>query len=426
MTTTRRIDLTGTILAVTVPLVVAALLVGIASLVRPQQPTQRVVEPVPTQRSLTCGFSGAPGQLITTGTEVTATTLTGEAVADPSREGAVRETLLLNQQGSRPLTAGVRSQSSAGLLWAECQPPATSGAVIIADPATAELLLVNPDRTDATVNISLSGATGGIQSPGLRGIVVASTSVVRVPISVHAPAGAPVTATYVASQGRVQASARTLTGGPEQVVASQPQPDSVFATMPAGSQVRLLLHNPEERRIDVTVELLGPRGRFAPPNGTASLAPNTTVTMDLTAALQDEPMGLVVTGTGPVLSMAQTAGSGDIAWILPQSPVTELTDAVPPGTLQIVNPSAGEAAVTLVQVAAGGAGGSSVTMRIPAGASGEFEVRAAGEVSIVSSVPVAAGVRLSGSGQAVTRLRASVKEGAVAPGVLDPQLGQRG
>lgn len=415
-----RPSITRTLIAVVVPLLVGAVLVGIASLVRPLEPTPRVVTPVPLVQSRSCAFTGAPGSLIATGAGVQTTTLEGEEVADPTVPGAVTGAVLLRQQGADPLNAGVRSQSRAGMMWAECRPPATAGAVIVADPATAELVLLNPDRTDAAVNISLSGATGEIQSAGLRGIIVPAASTVRVPVSVHAPAGIPVTATYRTSQGRVQAAVRSLTTAPEQAVTSLPLTEAVFATLPENpDQVRLLLHNPGSVRADVTIEMLGPRGRFAPANGTASLGPHTTLAVDLSAAFAEESMGLVVTSTSEVLSMLTTTGAGDIAWVLPHAPATTLLDAAPEGMLQVVNSSPNEASVTLTQ--SGGAG--TETFTIPAGASAQRPV-AAGQVTIVSTVPVAAGVRLTGTGQAVSRVRELLVSAAAAPGTLDPQIGQ--
>lgn len=415
---------TRTLVAVAVPLVVAALLVALASVVSPQQPTVRLVTPAPLVKSRSCAFVGAPGSLVTTGSGVLTTTLAGEEIDDPAAPGAITGSVLLRQEGPDPLGAGVRSQSRDGMLWAECEPPATAGAVIIPDPATAELVLVNPDRTDAGVNISLSGATGEIQSAGLRGIIVPAHSMVRVPVSVHAPAGAPVTATYQTSQGRVQGAVRSLSAAPEQVVTSLPLPEAVFATLPERpDQVRVLLHNPGSVRADVTIEMLGPRGRFAPANGTASLGPNTTLMVDLTAAFAEESMGLVVTSATPVLSMVATTGANDIAWVLPQPPHTELLDAVPAGVLQVVNPSTNEASVTVTQRAAGSSGDTTETLVIPAGASAQRPV-GSGQVQIVSTTAVAAGVRLNGTGQAVSRVRAPVTTMSAVPGVLDPQIGQ--
>lgn len=413
-----------TLLAVVVPVVVAALLVLGASLVPAQQPHQPEVEVDTLMQTRSCAFTGAPGALVHTGGQVEASLLDGQVIEDPGSNGAVTGSVVLWAPGEVPLSAGVRSQSSAGLMWAECRPAATTGALIVPDPATAEVVLVNPDRTDAGVNISLSGAAGQIQSAGLRGIVVPANSMVRVPVSVHAPAGAPVTVTYQTSEGRVQAAVRSLTAAPEQVVSSPALLEAVFATVPENpTQVRLLLHNPGDVRAEVEVEMLGPRGRFAPANGTASLAPHTTLAIDLSAAFAEEPMGLVVTGSSEVLSMLATAGANDIAWVLPQPAATELFDAVPEGTLQLVNSSASEATVTLSGPAADGGVGTPQTIAIPPGASVERPVTA-GQLSITSSVPVAAGVRLSGTGQAVSRVRVPVGVVAPEPGVLDPQLGQ--
>ncbi|MGD8214326.1 DUF5719 family protein [Aestuariimicrobium sp. Y1814] len=412
------------LLAVVVPALVAGLLIVAASFVPAQQPTARVVDAGPTVQTRACAFTGAPGALVASGAEVETTLLDGQVIDDPSVNGAVTGSVVLRAAGEQPLTAGVRSQSSAGLMWAECRPPATTGSLLLPDPATAEVVLVNPDRTDAGVNITLSGATGQIQSPGLRGIVVPAGSMVRVPISVHAPAGAPVTATYQASQGRVQAAVRSLTTAPEQAVATAPKRVAVFAAVPTRpTGARLLLHNPGGERAEVTIELLGPRGRFAPANGTASLAPHTTVAIDLGAAFTERDMGLVVTGSSEVLSMLTTQGANDIAWMLPDEAATDLMDAVPEGTLQVVNPSPDEASVTMVQVHPDGTADAPQTLTIPAGASGQFPV-VAGQVRITSTAPIAAAVRVAGTGQAVSRVRPPAGVVVPQPGTMDPQLAQ--
>lgn len=410
---TRRAHFAPTVLAVALPMAVAAVLVVVAGFVSPQQPDSRQTVSVQTSRTLSCAFAGAPGQLFSTDQGARVTTLDGTAIAQPATNGAIPASVLVSGRGA-DLGAGVRSQSSAGLMWAECQPPATLGTLVVPRPATSEIVLVNPDRTDASVNISLSGATGEIQSAGLRGIVVPASSTVRVPVSVHAPDGAPVAATYRTSQGRVQAAVRSLTG-PEQAVSLVPQRIGVFAALPLQpSQVQLVLHNPGNLRAEVRVEMLGPRGRFAPANGNASLEPNTTVTLDLTAAFKGEPMGLLVTGSADVVSMVETTGANDLAWVLPQSAASDLVDAVPEGTLQVVNPGQVEVSVSV-------AGAPATT--IAAGASVEQSVTG-GPLKLTSTGPIAAGVRIKGSGQTVVRLRPASPALTGGAGQLDPRVGR--
>ncbi|MGA4508357.1 DUF5719 family protein [Propionibacteriaceae bacterium G1746] len=414
----------GPLLAVVGPMMLAFVLVGIASLVPAQRP--RPVQVVPTQplRSLSCAFGGAPGSLITTAPDSVTTDLTGAVVDNPSTNGSIRGSVLVDQRAVGVLAAGVRAQSSAGLSWSECAPATTGGAVIVPDPATAEVLLVNPDSPDAGVNMSLSGPSGEIQSPGLRGVVVPGRSMVRVPLNVHAPAGSPVTLSYEASQGRVQVATRTTSGAPEQAVTTSAKLVSVFASTPAGaSQTRLLLHNPSDQRVEARVEMLGVRGRFAPPNGEVSLQPNTTVALDLTQTVQGTAMGVVVTGSDELVAMVAAVVGPDIAWVLPQQPAHELTDATPAGTLQLVNPSAQDVTASVTMHTLGGTGGGAFTVQIPAGASVERSI-VAGEVNINATGEVAAAVRLTGSGAAVSRVRPQVQDVAPAPGTLDPQLGQ--
>lgn len=402
------------------PLAVSTVLVAIAAAVSPQQPSPPAVAPPPVSQSVTCGYGAQDGTLFAHPEQISARTLAGDQIASPRATQVVDGPITVTGDGHRAVQAGVRSQTSVGLVWSECAMPATAGGLLVPDPSQAELVLVNSDRVDATVNVTLHDGQGQRSSPGLFGIVVPKQSSVRVPLSVHAPAGSPVSVSYQATTGRVQLQARAVAGGAEQLLAMAPQRTMVFPAIPtAAEDVGLLLQNPTEHRVDFTVEALGARGRFTPSTGATSIEPGTTLALDLTQPLRGQAVALLVTGSAELLGTVAARADGDQAWIGPQASVTEYDDLAPAGTLYVSNPAAAPVAVTITDQA-----GAYPPVTIPAGGLHIQEV-ATGQVRVRAATPVSAGVSLRGRGLAVQRLRVPTVPTTPRPGQLDPQLGQR-
>lgn len=400
-------------------LVVAGATLVAAGFVRPAQPVERPVAMVPPVRSLSCAFPGALGTVHTTQAEgVAVTTPSGAAVEDPFGTERVTGPVLLTRTGEGHFAAAVLSKAGDAMSWTECGAPATRGTVMLPIATDTELLLVNTDQVDAVVSITLHGPSGRITSAGLEGVVVPRRQSVRVPISVHVPTATAVAATFVATQGRVRASANLTRGGREQMAPSQARNTLAFAGVPASTKVRLVLFNPGRETVDVVVSALGVRGRFTAEGGEVSIDPGVTVELDLTDPLNGESVGLLVEGSGPIAGAVDVTAGADRVWLAPQDPGTELRDVVPDGQLQLVN--TGE---SLAQVTVEDTRRASTRHQVPAGGTATVAVPA-GVVRITSDTPIAAGVLVTGKGLASTRVRAVQNTTRPEPGMLDPQLGQ--
>lgn len=419
MTTTRPWHSPAALAAVMGPLAVGTALIGAASLVEPQQPTSRPVADVQPVRRVACGFAGESGTLVASSAQVQVAAESGP-LRDPLRPGAVTSPVTVSQTGGDPLSAGVISNAPAA-AWAECSVPSTRGSVVVTRPESVDLLVANPDRAEALVTVTLSGPTGPIQTTGLGGIRVPGGRVVRLPMSVHAPAGTPVTASYVAARGRVQVSSVLTMGGQEQVLATTPAPVLTFVGLPTGSaQVRLVLHNPGESRVDATLEILGVRGRFSPDNPTVSLEPGVTVALDLAQPLNGQAAGVLVRASGDVAGLLEARTTRDVAWVASSAQTTRRVGVVAAGSLQVVNPGMEQVEVTITS-----AGYAVRRVSIPAGAMRDFPVNQ-GRVEVTGTHPLSAGVALSGrDGMTSMRLRPVQSTTRPSPGLLDPALGQR-
>lgn len=409
----------GSLVAPLTALVVAGAALVAAAFVRPLQPAERPVAMVPPVRSLSCAFPGALGTVLTTQAEgVSVQTPSGAAVADPFGTDRATGPVLLTRTGEGPIAAAVLSKAGDAMSWTECDAPATRGTVMLPIATDTELLLVNTDQVDAVVSVTLNGPSGRITSAGLEGVVVPRGQSVRVPISVHVPTATAVAATFVATQGRVRASANLTHGGREQMAPAEARNTLAFAGVPASSKVRLVLFNPGRETVDVTVSALGVRGRFTPEGGEVSIDPGVTVELDLTDPLNGESVALLVEASGPVAGAVDATAGADRAWLAPQDPRTELRDVVPEGQLQLANTGG-----ALAQVTVQDARGARTRHQVPAGGTAMVPVPA-GVARITSDKPIAAGVLVSGKGLASTRVRAAQNTTRPEPGMLDPQLGQ--
>ena len=403
------------VLATLGPIAVSGALVAIAGLVPVQYPSERPVVSVTPVLGVTCPFTGSGGQLVVAGQEPRVRALSGKAV---DASAPVTSPLAISLTGSRTPAAGIASTQGGALLWTECGTPTSSGSILIPNPATAEVVLANSDRLDALVNITLSGPDGPVRAAGLVDIQVPAGQVVKVPMSVHAPADTPLEVFWTASQGRVQASGQQIGEGREQAPSTQPDEVLAFAAVLGGQQrTRLVLHNPGPERAEVSISALGERGRFTPETDLASLEPGTTVVHDLTQPLAGQHTGLLVESTAPVTGLVEVQTGTDVGWVTPTRPGTRLGDVVPRGTLQLVNPNAVPARVVVRQA------GAETAVTIPAGGVQRVPVQA-GEVSVTSNMAIAAGAQMAGTGIGLTRLRALPAAEKAQSGTLDPHLGQ--
>ncbi|MHA6524321.1 DUF5719 family protein [Tessaracoccus sp. G1721] len=378
---------------------VVAVAVGLALISPLRKPAAEVIE-LPRSTSLTCALPGTA--LIGGSGPVTVTAL----------DGAAREVVA---PAADPLTGPVElsaeNRISAGVLLARAEPafapcgtPATSGMVLVADPSTVELILVNTDPTEAAVDLTLLGPQGEIAAVGARGIALAPGVSRRVALSVLAATG-PIGVVFDASQGRVAMLAAAVEGrralvSPPTTVATE----HLLAGAPAGATgTRLLVTNPHEDRVDVAIEGMGPAGPYVPAVAESlSIPAMTTIAVDLTAPLAGEATAVRVTAPEAVGAALVTGGAGSPATVVAGEPGADLAGLVPgSGVLQLSNP--GRSAAVVAEVTLTPIGGTAATQEvtvepgytvavaIPAGDPVVVSVAADGELIAAASTPAPAG-----------------------------------
>ncbi|MDQ7991576.1 MAG: DUF5719 family protein [Propionicimonas sp.] len=246
--------------------------------------------------------------------------------------------------GQRSATFGATSVARAesgpdrGLSAATCEGAVTQrwfAGVELGEDAQADLLLANTDSTDASVDVTIYGPDGPINSPGSRGVVVEAHSSRSVPLSVLATATGPVSLLVESSQGRTAATLRqrlwdgTEPRGSDWVpAAAAPATDLVIPGIAAGAGDReLVVTNPGERTAIVAVEVLGEAGRSALAGVENLEVPaGATRGFDLGAGLAGQVAGLHLTSAQEVLaavrqSSTTSAAGRDPAWAAALDPV---------------------------------------------------------------------------------------------------------
>ena len=325
-------------------------------------------------------------------------------------------------RGEAPLVAGVVG-SGTPQTYAACASPATEAVLLVADPATTELSLINSDTGEAAVDLTLLGPEGELTPVGARGIAIAPGVTRKVALSVLAPAG-PVGVLVTASQGRVAATLVNVEGRPATVaVAADTATDHVIPAVPAAADAaRLLLTNPAENRLEVSVEALGTGGRYVPAGASdISLPAMSTVAVDLTGALSGEATTILVHADAPIGAAVLTrTGSGAPATLTAREPSARLGVATPgSGSLLLSNPQAAPAAVQVVFADA-----PAIEVTAPAGATTAVAVPE-GEsvlVAVVADRDIVAAVAVPATGIVVPLARNEVEPQDPGTVQLDPGL----
>lgn len=283
--------------------------------------------------------------------------------------------------------------------YAPCAPATASGAILVTDPADAELLITNSDANEAVVDLTLLGPTGEIPAVGARGIAVASGVTRRIALSVLAPDG-PVGVSFAASQGRVAMAAVNVEGREARFVApTRAATSHLIGGVPADSStVQLIIANPFEERADITVSALGATSTYElAPTADLSVEPMSTVTVELGAALGGEASAIRVEATQAVAAAVQVTGlSGSPTTLVASEPAQELGATTLGGALQITNP-----------------GTEAVVVEVEAGDGADIDV--APGTTVVHLLPVAPQqlLRLEASGPVVASAATSEDTGAL-------------
>lgn len=299
-----------------------------------------------------CLVVRAPGQLFAPEESVVTLldgTRVGNATALGGAKGPVQVTVSDATLSRAPLVA---IGSRQGLVWSECAPPSTSTYLQLPDVRSTDVVLVNPDSTDAVVNLTLHGARGEITESGTRGVAVPRRSTRVVPMSVLAPTGMPIGVEVRTSQGRILATARMSPagGGADHAAGQEPEQQVTVAGVPAGAtRVRLILSNPDADHLTATITVMGERGGFAPVGfETVEVEGRSSRVVDLTTAAGGDPVAIrVQANRGRVAASAHVQLGGDAALVPATAVGTTLVGYGPSGTLQLSNPGSEAVEVTV-------------------------------------------------------------------------------
>lgn len=260
----------------------------------------------------------------------------GASVLSAAGAGAVTTTPAAVGEASEPVVLPAGKEQAAGGLWLRdvprvgvswwgaCQPAAPEQVVQVTDPARARLLLVNPGTVDGLVDITLHGEKGELSAVGTSSITVPARGQRAVPLSVQAPAGKPVGARIIATQGRVAAWA--LADGPEgadHIPGGALRTGLVIPAVPAGGRSTLLLTNPGAEAATVTVRAHGSRGGFEPTGaGRLVVEPGSTLRTDVSRSFAGESGALSVVSDHPVAASVDSVVGKDLAAMTGQRPTT--------------------------------------------------------------------------------------------------------
>ncbi len=357
------------------------------------------------------------GELLASGQGKVVTAQVGGEASAP-RE-AVREPakVLTTVRGIAP-TGGVLGADG---IWAPCQAPATSGTVLWPDASKAELRLTNPDATDSSVDLILTGPDGEISAVGARDIALSPGQTRQVAVSVLARGvNGPVAAHWTTSRGR--ALAVGVTAGTVRFAAPSTTP-ATTQTLPGlarGGKPTVLIANPGERRATASVAFHAPSSTFTPTGGEGiSIPARSVVAVSLEEGTAGEPGAFTVVSDEPVAASLHST-TGDVA--AARGGATQdvaLTGLVPAGsTLQLTNTGAKQAKATVTL------GGTTQDVLVESGTTGTLPVPGEGAVAVsVAADQPLVGVAVTGKGAAVVPLgTGTVAKAKPLTAKLDPTL----
>ncbi len=228
-----------------------------------------------------------------------------------------------------PFSATTRTAASTGsdrgLSMASCPRPGASAwftGVRSSDTGAAEVVLLNADAQDATVDLSVYAARGRVNAPGSRGIVVPARSRRVVPLGPLFTLEQAVSLQVSTSAGRVAAMVRQRMLRDDRPAGSDwvpptadPATTVVIPGLPAGKGGRdLVVVNPGERTASVALQVLGASGPVALPGfETIELPPQTSRVVDLARPLAGGAAGLRLTSEKEIAAGVISGSGGDAA-----------------------------------------------------------------------------------------------------------------
>lgn len=359
---------------------------------------------------LVCAPMGDPGVLFIDGADtVTALDEDREQVTGPTVLDDQREPVVIS--GDHAVMGGMDVTTSAGRTSVACAAPRSEGVLVLPGAADTDLVLVNPDASEAVVDLNLYGTDGEILALGARGIAVGPHSSRTVALSVLVDGEEPVGVHYRASSGRVAVAARTDgVAGLEATTASDLAREYWLAGVPQDATVAtVMVMNPGDERATVQMTAFGAATGYRPEGGAdVSVPAQSVVAVELADALAGEASGLRVTSDVDVAVTLSTGEKRDFASAASVQTSEELgAIAAAGGELQVSNPGAAEATVeVVVDVVEGEA--TEMRLTIPAGGTATAALPATAPrglvVDVTSSTPVFGAIVYATDGAAVVPL----------------------
>lgn len=342
--------MTRRILELLITFVVVA---GVVALVTAQRPetlprSTRVTPSVDVKQ--VCLPAATAGDVFVDGAQtVTALGGTPESVTGPHTLTGHEAVVIATAGG--PIVGGSRATEGTRATWIPCAPAVSQGMLVVPGTAATDLLIVNSDPTEASVDLSLYGPDGEITVVGARGIALAPHSQRIIALSVLADIEGPVGVRVSTTRGRATVAARTLAqASADAMTLHRPATEHLLAGVPAGvTTATVLLSNPGTERITAKVDALGATATYTPAGGEDITVPaRSAVAVDLAPSLAGEATGLSITADGPLAAGLATGTGQDLAFTVPTTSDTELGAFGPArGALLISNPADGAATVTV-------------------------------------------------------------------------------
>lgn len=252
---------------------------------------------------------------------------------------------------------GTWSSADSRSSWTQCRSALTDQYVQIPGGEGSILTILNPDATDALIDITLTGVDGQITGEGLREVSVPARASYSVDLSAYDTASSALGARVRASVGRVVAYAQvTKEDGVGAVNSTQLGTSAMITGIPADAEfVELLFSNPGTTRNVVAIDAITQAGRATLGTYDAyALDATRTTSLQINGELNNAATSLIITGRDlfavsavvikggdlsiipAVMSDDETVGSGELLAALPTT-----------GSLMIANPSEQEALVTI-------------------------------------------------------------------------------
>ena len=336
--------------------VALALVLGITAFAPADVPkTTKVVPPQGNQS--VCAPASEDGELYAANAETL--TVLGEGGKQEVRSPAILDDLedpvVLN--GTVPPTAGWMNTGEDTRTWTSCGVPRAAGMLLVPKTESTELLIVNPDKAEAAVDLTLFGPDGEIQALGARGIAVSARNSRKIALSVLADEAGPVGVSYRANRGRAMVIARTKTSdGLLSTPAFKPDGQQFLPGVPSeASEATVLLANPTTESVKADVTAHSTTASYVPEGGAdIAVPPGTAVEVPLVDALAGEAATLEVNSTGELAAALTVGGPEDDRAIVPAGDLADdmLVFVPEAGVLQLTAPH-DDARVALTQTVAG-------------------------------------------------------------------------